>query len=123
MNRFVFKVVEMFAPKLLDGYKTKVGAVGMILLGLVLCLYSVVGMIGGLFPDQGLPTMTLDEGFTLLAIGWGIVTVGYTALGIGGKMDKQTAALKEVPPDMEAAVTRLKCQIEEFRGVQSGPTE
>ena len=58
----------------LDGYKTTIGAVGLILLG-------VVGLIGHYWPDSGCPAMTPDSAM-------GSVAGGLVAMGIGGKMEK-----------------------------------
>jgi hypothetical protein len=59
----------------LDGYKTTIGGVGMILSGLA-------GLIGYMFPDNpNLPKMEIND--VLLTI-----TGGFAVLGIGGKLDK-----------------------------------
>jgi len=66
-----------------DGYKTKIGGFGLILLG-------IIGIINFIWPDivPGVPHMSLEESI-------GSVTGGCVALGIGGKIDKNTAAVKE----------------------------
>lgn len=70
-----------------DGYKTKAGGLGLILTGLV-------GLLGHLYPDQGLPTMELENVVTT-------VSAGFVALGLGGKAEKLKAAL-EVKPNAPA---------------------
>jgi DNA-binding protein YbaB len=67
--------------KVLNGYKTKIGGGGAILLG-------ILGIIRLIFPDlTQLPDIGL-EGSLLSLSG------GFTALGIGGKLQKQTATIK-----------------------------
>lgn len=84
MKFIVDKVLGIFAPKYLDGYKTKIGGTGMILLG-------ITALIGRYFPDYGLPVMSFEDA-------WALIVGGFAVLGIGGKLDKQEAALKVVPP-------------------------
>jgi len=60
--------------KRLDGYKTIIGGVGLILTG-------CVGVIGHMFPDSGLPAPEVDVIF-------GQFSVGFVALGLGGKAEK-----------------------------------
>lgn len=71
-----------WAGRRLDGYKTKIGGVGLILAG-------VVGAINLMFPEAvpGFPPMTL-EGVI------GNIGGGFAVLGIGGKLDKNTAAVE-----------------------------
>jgi len=68
--------------KLFVGHRTRIGGVGAILMG-------VIGAINMLWPDTvpGMEPMTTTE------IGaW--FTGGFAALGIGGKVDKNTEAVK-----------------------------
>lgn len=67
------KAVGFFARKL-DGKKSIIGGVGMILLGLA-------GAIGHFYPDLGLPQMPFDEAA-------GYVVAGFSVLGIAGKIAK-----------------------------------
>jgi len=65
-----------------DGYKTKIGAFGLILTGIV----SLINIIWpGTVP--GIPEMTIDQ---VIAS----ITGGVIALGLGGKIDKNTEAVK-----------------------------
>ena len=67
-----------------DGYKTKIGGVGLILTGVV----SAINLIWpGTVP--GIPDMSLDQILTTTA-------GGFIAIGIGGKLDKNTAAVEGV---------------------------
>ena len=63
--------------KSLDGYKTTIGGVGLILVG-------VTGLIGHYWPDTGLPDMDIETSL-------GYVAGGFTALGLGGKLEKARA--------------------------------
>ena len=58
----------------LDGYKTTIGGAGLILVG-------VTGLIGHFWPDIGLPDMDTETSF-------GYIAGGFTALGLGGKLEK-----------------------------------
>lgn len=69
---FIFKGI---ANKL-DGYKTTIGAVGLILIG-------VTGLIGTYFPDTHIPAMDTDTAL-------GYIAGGFTALGVGHKIEKNT---------------------------------
>ena len=69
-----------WAAKKLDGYKTIIGGIGLILSG-------VVGLIGLLWPDTGLPPMELEQALTT-------ISGGLVAIGIGHKGDKLTKAVQ-----------------------------
>ena len=58
----------------LDGYKTAIGAIGLILLG-------IVGLIGHYWPDSGCPAMTPDAAM-------GSIAGGFIAMGLGSKAEK-----------------------------------
>lgn len=81
MNWLIKKILG-FAGRALDGKKTKIGAIGAILFG-------ICGAINIMFPNT-VPgvNLTVDE----LA---GYISGGFVALGIGGKLDKNTSAVKE----------------------------
>ncbi len=62
-----------------DGYKTKIGGVGLI-------LTSLVGLLGLLYPDQGLPQMGIEAVIASFS-------AGMTVLGLGGKAEKLKNAI------------------------------
>lgn len=74
MKGFFFKKATGYAGKKLDGYKTIIGGVGLILTG-------IVGVIGNIFPDSGLPAPEFE--FIM-----GQFSLGFVALGLGGKAEK-----------------------------------
>ncbi len=78
-NFFLMKILALIGRKT-NGYKTKIGGVGLILSGLT-------GILGIIYPDQGLPQMDLDASIAMIGL-------GMTALGLGGKAEKQTAAIE-----------------------------
>lgn len=82
MNWIITKLVRWIGGRF-DGYKTRIGGVGLILTG-------VISAINLIWPETvpGVQTMDLDG--IIAAIGGGFV-----ALGIGGKIEKNTAAVKE----------------------------
>lgn len=81
MNWLLTKVLG-FAGRKLDGYRTKIGACGAILLGLC-------GGINIMFPAT-VPGVDLSLDQIIAS-----VSCGFVALGIGGKIDKNTTAVKE----------------------------
>jgi hypothetical protein len=69
-----------FVASKLDGHKTKIGGMGLIMLGLA-------GIISHTFPSLDLPLKAdLEIYLTYLAS-------GFTAIGIGGKLEKNTKAV------------------------------
>lgn len=80
MKNWLIGKILAWAGKKLDGYKTKIGGVGLILVG-------VTGIIGQIFPDQGLPVMDLETAF-------GAIAAGLAALGIGHKVEKAKAVIQ-----------------------------
>lgn len=83
MKFFFLGKLLAFLGRKTDGYKTKAGGVGLILTGLV-------GLLGHLYPDQGLPAMELESVFTT-------VSAGFVALGLGGKAEKVLGAINRAP--------------------------
>lgn len=80
MKYFFLDKLLRFGAGRLDGYKTTIGGIGLILSGLV-------GLLGHLFPEQGLPQMELETAFTTMA-------GGFVALGLGGKAEKLKVAVE-----------------------------
>ena len=77
-------IIELIFGRLaraLDGYKTSIGGVGMILIG-------VTGLIGHFWPDSIIPDMDLETSF-------GYITGGFAALGIGGKLEKVKGSFQQ----------------------------
>ncbi len=70
------------SAKKLDGYKTTIGGIGMILTG-------IIGLAGHYFQDQGLPNMEIDTALTT-------ITGGFAVLGIGGKIEKSMVVQKNL---------------------------
>ena len=74
MKDFFFKRVIGYIAGKMDGYKTLIGGIGLILTG-------VVGIIGNMFPDSGLPVP--DAEYIM-----GQFSLGFVAMGLGGKAEK-----------------------------------
>ncbi len=74
MKTFFLGRILKWAAKKLDGYKTIIGGVSLILTG-------AVGVINFMFPQEGFPPSDLESSIALIA-------GGMTAIGIGGKMEK-----------------------------------
>lgn len=84
MNYLIGKLLGWVGRRL-DGYKTLIGGIGLMLVG-------VAGLIGRMFPDQGLPAM--EVGDALEAIAGGVAVIG-----LGGKAEKIKAAMAGSAPD------------------------
>jgi len=80
MKIFFLDKLLGFTARKLDGYKTLIGGLGLILSGLV-------GVLGQMFPEQGLPHMELETAWTTMA-------AGFVALGLGGKAEKLRASIE-----------------------------
>jgi len=65
-----------------DGYKTYAGGISAIVLG-------ALGLLGYMFPDQGLPEIDIE-----LALG--AISLGFMALGNGGKQEKTKDELQRI---------------------------
>ena len=83
MQDFFLKRILAAAAAKLDGYKTIIGGVGLILSG-------VVGIIGNMFPDTGLPAPSSEVLMSQFSL-------GFVALGLGGKAEKLLKKTPEPP--------------------------
>ena len=79
MQNFLIGRVLRWSAGKLDGYKTLIGGIGLVLTGLV-------GLLGYMFPDQGLPTQDLDTALTTIASGFAVI-------GLGDKLEKTKDAM------------------------------
>ncbi len=77
---FINQALGWTAGKL-DGYKTKIGGTGLI-------LAAIVGLIGQMFPDTGLPKTDID---TIMMQ----FSMGFVAWGLGGKAEKVIKTQRE----------------------------
>lgn len=86
MKEFFLKKILGLVGQKLDGKKTLIGGVGGIVLG-------VLGIVKVMFPDQlpQLPDLGVEA--SLAAI-----SAGFAVLGIGGKLEKNTQAVKAATP-------------------------
>ncbi|MBI5634876.1 MAG: hypothetical protein HZA15_15520 [Nitrospirae bacterium] len=78
INKILERILGSVGKKF-DGYKTTIGGVGSILSG-------IVGIISILFPDQGFPKIGIETSVAF-------IVGGFSVLGVGGKADKQKAAV------------------------------
>lgn len=81
MKYFLIGKLLRFIGRRFDGYKTIIGGVGLILTGLL-------GLLGQVYPDLGLPQMEIGTALVTLSS-------GMAALGLGGKAEKLKAAIEE----------------------------
>jgi len=105
-NWLIGKLLGFIARKL-DGCKTKIGGGSFILMG-------VTGLIGEMFPDQGLPRPGIETSI-------GYITGGFTILGVGHKIEKarteiaRTAPVPAVPEETEAPAQEPPVPLEPHR--------
>lgn len=69
------KLILGVVAKRLDGYKTYIGGVGLIAIG-------VAGLIGHYWPNSALPNADPEKSLDMIAMGW-------MAIGFRHKMEKQ----------------------------------
>ena len=74
MKYFITEKVVKYISRKFDGKKTLIGGIGMILLGLI-------GVIGCVWPDLGMPVMDFETSA-------GMIVGGFSVLGVGGKLQK-----------------------------------
>lgn len=84
MKNWLMSKMFGFIGQKLDGYKTKIGGIALILLG-------VVGIVGEIFPNQGLPVTDFESSCASIA-------AGIAALGLGHKAEKVKAAITAPQP-------------------------
>jgi hypothetical protein len=90
MRYFILDKVTKYTGKKLDGHKTKLGGLGFL-------LYGIVGLLGKMFPDQGLPVLETSSI-------WELIFTGIAILGLAGKADKLTTAVQNSPTSVQAVV-------------------
>jgi len=76
------KILQWIGKRVPESYQTKLGGFGLVLVG-VLGIINIVWE--GIIP--ALPPMTLDACI-------GSISLGYVGMGLGRKIDKNTAAVK-----------------------------
>lgn len=79
--RWLLELIFGRIAKMLEGYRTIIGAFGLIFLGLS-------GIIGTYFPDSHLPPMDIDKALAYISLGVG-------GFGIGQKIEKNTRITRE----------------------------
>lgn len=80
MNKLIEWAVRYFATKL-DGKKAYIGATGQALSGAGVVLTGVVGALGTLYPDTGLPAIELDVAWTTVMGGVYMIASGFKSIG------------------------------------------
>jgi len=112
MKDFILKRILQWIGSRMDGYKTYAGAAGKALAGIGTIISGIIGIIGVIFPDQGLPQMDIETALGLIGAGAFAVSSGLASYGVGKKLDKasdqrvfiaaaasdQRIAIASVPP-------------------------
>lgn len=94
-NKIIEFILKLLGNKL-DGKKTAIGGVALILTGIGAIITGVLGLTRKMFPDMSdLPDMSIDECWTSLVIGGTTIGAGFSALGLGGKQEKAKRAVQD----------------------------
>jgi len=72
----------------MNGYKSYSGATSKIIGGVVSILTGIVGAIGYMYPDLGLPEMEIEAIIGLFGAGWYAISSGFEGIGIAHKLVK-----------------------------------
>jgi hypothetical protein len=105
MNLIKAKLVSTalgYAGKKMDGKKTIGGAAGKMLIGLSVMGAGAVGILSLVFPDQGLPGMSLEASLASLSLGFYGFCDGLQGIGVAHKFVKAMAAKAQVPVEPES---------------------
>jgi len=108
MKDFILTRILKYISGRLDGYKTYAGATGKALAGLGTLISGVLGVLGIMFPDQGLPEMEINSALGLIGAGAFAISSGLASYGVGKKLDKATdqrTAIAAVQTAQTAAIT------------------
>lgn len=88
MKDFFLTKILKYIGKKADGYKTYAGATGKALAGLGTLITGIIGVLGIIFPDQGLPKMEIEPALALISAGVFAISSGLSSYGVGKKLDK-----------------------------------
>lgn len=88
MKFFFLGKLLTYLGRRLDGKKTYAGAAGKVLAGLATMLGGVVGLLGYMFPDQGLPNIDPELAWGTTCAGLYAISSGLQGVGLGHKMEK-----------------------------------
>ena len=90
MKNFILTRFLKWIGRRMEGYKTYAGATGKTLAGVGTLISGIIGMIGIVFPDQGLPKMELEPALGLISAGVYAISSGLSSYGMGKKIEKST---------------------------------
>jgi hypothetical protein len=96
-NRIIGMALK-WAGKRLDGHKTRLGAAGKIAAGAATMLTGFAGLIGGMFPDAGLPSLDWEAASAMMAAGFYAVSSGFQGVGTAHKLEKEAELIKAIAP-------------------------
>jgi len=88
MKNWLINKILGYAGRKLDGRKTYFGGAGKILAGVATMITGLVGLIGHIFPDQGLPAMEYETAAATIGAGFYAAASGLEGIGIGHKIEK-----------------------------------
>lgn len=94
MRGVIMTKLLQFLGKRLDGRKTFIGGLGLILTGIPPIIYGILGILGIMFPDQNLPQVEIEQAWENILMGSGSISLGFGALGLGGKAEKVKTAIE-----------------------------
>jgi len=86
-----------FAASKLDGKKAYIGATGEMLTGFGAMVTGIVGVLGTLYPDTGLPAIELTLAWTSIIGGVYGISSGFKSFGQRAATAKVEAQIAEIP--------------------------
>jgi hypothetical protein len=98
MNKLIVWMIKLIASRL-DGKKAYIGAGGQMLSGIGVVITGIVGAIGTLYPNTGLPAIELEVAWTTVAGGAYMVSSGFKSFGQRMATAKVEAQIAELPKE------------------------
>lgn len=92
----IVKAIQYLGQRI-DGYKTIIGSIGMILVGLGTICTGIAGFIAIMYPDlkQHLPELSYDQAWGTIAAGAAAVSNGIKGIGLAHKSEKLLEAVQK----------------------------
>ena len=98
MNKIIIWLIRLAASSL-DGKKTYIGAGGQMLSGIGIMITGIVGALGTLYPDTGLPSLELEVAGTTIGGGAYMVSSGFKSFGQRNAISKIETQVSALPKE------------------------
>ena len=112
MIQWIFKRILGGVGKRLDGYKSKIGAGGEIVLGIGTCCTAITAFIKIMFPKDfaAFPDMDTKTASATFGVGIALISTGIKDFGVAGKQEKQKIAVIEQTAKIEEQTQAIHAQ-------------